>query len=521
MADLYDELTMPVELRKAHQENDKAVMEAYGFNWRSMTESECVAELMKMYQKLTGEDNTCKNKIEEAIKPYIGMTQLEIYSKLTDNQQLNGIPKNIGQMVTDLIFDKNQMSTKDIVVKNLPVDTNFKPLERMTFRTIKLDEFEKEWEESDWKKYFENLNMYVICYEGSSEVRNGYRTLKGIKTIEFKKDDLDSLKTTYNMVKSAIEKGDIELLPYPGIYDNQYLEIGPKGAGGVDAYNNFLKDNHTKVCFILNKKFLEYKLNDMKLTHNKVIKNMNVSLNKVIYDMEEIKVILDNSSKEEILKVLEENDYMVKDKYAIKNELAQNIIIKDNGNILKFNEESINYSNTKKYIDGECKKRNLYKLNEYIYITKEKLKQLGININNIEETLNIIENEYKETDYFSIENIFENEYMQKYENIGFAKELFENLLNERKINKILIGDYNLYSYNLTLNINMLFEKIILKYRILTMNEIKKIIYSKYKIDVSTQRIRRYINLLDFYYNDILDKVYVDKNDYYEEVYDEE
>lgn len=41
---------MPVELRRAHQENDKAVMESYGFNWKTMTESECVSELMKMYQ---------------------------------------------------------------------------------------------------------------------------------------------------------------------------------------------------------------------------------------------------------------------------------------------------------------------------------------------------------------------------------------------------------------------------------------------------------------------------------------
>ena len=52
LADLYDELTMPPELRKAHQENDRAVMQAYGFSIK-MTESECVAELMKMYQKLT------------------------------------------------------------------------------------------------------------------------------------------------------------------------------------------------------------------------------------------------------------------------------------------------------------------------------------------------------------------------------------------------------------------------------------------------------------------------------------
>ena len=52
LADLYDETTMPPELRKAHQQNDRAVMQAYGFSLK-MTESECVAELMKMYSQLT------------------------------------------------------------------------------------------------------------------------------------------------------------------------------------------------------------------------------------------------------------------------------------------------------------------------------------------------------------------------------------------------------------------------------------------------------------------------------------
>ena len=55
LADLYDETTMPPELRRAHQMNDKAVMLAYGFSVRDMTESKCVAELMRMYQKLTEE----------------------------------------------------------------------------------------------------------------------------------------------------------------------------------------------------------------------------------------------------------------------------------------------------------------------------------------------------------------------------------------------------------------------------------------------------------------------------------
>ncbi|MBR6219195.1 MAG: methylase, partial [Clostridia bacterium] len=56
LADLYDPTFMPPELRKAHQENDKAVMAAYGIKkgdpaWQS--ESACVAMLMKLYQELT------------------------------------------------------------------------------------------------------------------------------------------------------------------------------------------------------------------------------------------------------------------------------------------------------------------------------------------------------------------------------------------------------------------------------------------------------------------------------------
>ena len=53
LADLYDEVTMPPELRRAHQANDNAVMQTYGFWGKLNTETACVAELMKMYRELT------------------------------------------------------------------------------------------------------------------------------------------------------------------------------------------------------------------------------------------------------------------------------------------------------------------------------------------------------------------------------------------------------------------------------------------------------------------------------------
>lgn len=56
LADLYDEVTMPPELRRAHQQNDRAVMKAYAFPIKDFTESDCVAALLKMYKEMTSKE---------------------------------------------------------------------------------------------------------------------------------------------------------------------------------------------------------------------------------------------------------------------------------------------------------------------------------------------------------------------------------------------------------------------------------------------------------------------------------
>lgn len=55
LADLYDPLTMPPELRKAHQLNDKAVMQAYGMPIKETDEASCVTWLMRLYQEKVAE----------------------------------------------------------------------------------------------------------------------------------------------------------------------------------------------------------------------------------------------------------------------------------------------------------------------------------------------------------------------------------------------------------------------------------------------------------------------------------
>lgn len=52
LSDLNDKIAMPPKLRKVHQPNNRAVMQAYGFDVAMTTETNCVAELMRMRQKL-------------------------------------------------------------------------------------------------------------------------------------------------------------------------------------------------------------------------------------------------------------------------------------------------------------------------------------------------------------------------------------------------------------------------------------------------------------------------------------
>ena len=62
LADLYDPLTMPIELKRAHAANDKAVMQAYGFDIKKTDETACVAALMKMYQELTSAEQATEKE---------------------------------------------------------------------------------------------------------------------------------------------------------------------------------------------------------------------------------------------------------------------------------------------------------------------------------------------------------------------------------------------------------------------------------------------------------------------------
>ena len=213
----------------------------------------------------TNEFKTVEEYVLAKLRPYIGKSQLEILEEITGQTYKEKIPKNLNKMITDKIIGKDdELAEKDdlfkktsFIIKNSPITPKGAYRERMSFRNLTLNEFGDDWEDSYWKLFFDETTILNILWkEPRAGSKNGERILGGVSKINFNDKDLDSIEISYNMVKEAIEKEDISLLPYPRTFEGQILEIGPKGQKSDDAYNTFFNKDVTKTCFFLNKRVL-------------------------------------------------------------------------------------------------------------------------------------------------------------------------------------------------------------------------------------------------------------------------
>jgi hypothetical protein len=210
------------------------------------------------------EKNTIEAFIQNKIKRYVGITQFEILESL--GIKTNKVPKNISKMVIDRIVGKENDLKKiepfnkvNFLLKTSPVDKNNRLLERLSFHNIDQSDFSEKWEDSYWKNYFEEQTIYLFMFEGSSKIKNGHRKLVGFKKIVFSETDIDNFGKTYDLIKNAIDKKDIRILPRPKYFENQYLVLAPKGLKGDKAYLDFFKSNKTKACLMIEKELINNK----------------------------------------------------------------------------------------------------------------------------------------------------------------------------------------------------------------------------------------------------------------------
>lgn len=222
----------------------------------------------------TGE-NSPESWVWNRAKLYKGMTQLEIL-KTIDGKEYE-VSKTLGGMITKRIFgniDKLEkeyevFNMSDYVIKSLPVDSKLYPLEKGTFSPLSRKDFEEEWEDSEWKMYFEGVTIIYVTYIGKkidgTKIPNGSRILDSIYKVTFTEEDIEAFGKTYKLVQKALISNDIERLPIASTYKNSPLVLSTKSRAG-GAYKKFMEGERS-ACFMFNKDFIYKKLLEARDTH--------------------------------------------------------------------------------------------------------------------------------------------------------------------------------------------------------------------------------------------------------------
>lgn len=216
---------------------------------------------------------TPEGYIWNQLKPYKGMNQLDILNLFEKRDSAKKIPNSISKMVANRIVgtdkelpEKHEVFSKsNFLIKNIPIREDNSPIEKATFRTLQLADFETSWEESSWKTFFEEVTFIYVGYLGEKDGKklgNGQRILDKIFKVTFTPEEVDEFEKTYNMIKETIETGDIRKLPKAShdLGKELKLVVSTKGSG-TGGYERFFDDTR-ETCFMLNKDFIHQKFNE-------------------------------------------------------------------------------------------------------------------------------------------------------------------------------------------------------------------------------------------------------------------
>lgn len=207
----------------------------------------------------------------DKIKSYKGMKQLDILKMADSEYVLNAMPKNLNDMlIRRIVGNPKELAKHEIFskstyyIKNIPIEKNYRPMEKGTFHTLNISHFEDTWEESDWKIYFEESSYLYIGYlgkdENDKEIKHGERTLHCLFKITFTAEEVEAFGETYKFIQQAIQQNDITQLPTATKYPNIPLVISTKGSK-TGAYELFFA-GESKACFMFNKDFLHRKFEE-------------------------------------------------------------------------------------------------------------------------------------------------------------------------------------------------------------------------------------------------------------------
>ena len=190
--------------------------------------------------------------------------------------------------------------------------------------------------------------------------------------------------------------------------------------------------------------------------------------------------------------------------------------------IIKLDEDVAKIGAVYNAINFYCKQLKIFRISDNVFITEKKLNQLGVYKSELENLINNIRSVFCDKDYFSIKNVYDEIDCSKYEEFGLSENFIEDLIFYLDdIKTLRINNNRLFSFSKkTLSITNFMYDMVNKYSSISLDDLEKEIMKNYQISVPFDKLRGYLYSTDIFYSDILGKIYSDKNNYYEEVYND-
>ena len=215
------------------------------------------------------------------------------------------------------------------------------------------------------------------------------------------------------------------------------------------------------------------------------------------------------------------NGYIIKKEYSSINKYLE---IKSNQNsIIRIDTDLLKCGSIYNAINDYCKSYNIFKVNNGLYISKLMMNENGINILKISEIIKEMKNVFSDMIYFSVENIKNEINIQNIIDLGFDDEFIENIVfYNSDISTLRINNHKLFSFlKKKMSIQTFIEDEMDKYRSISIGDFVNKVNEEYSIDLTYDVVKGYVyGLSNIYYSQILDKLYIDKEDFYKEIYDE-
>lgn len=454
---------------------------------------------------------------------------------------------------------EDELKKENIIVKTIRVNSSGKIRENMSFPTISFLKMQKEeWEDSYIYNYFLNTKFLFVVfreyddsyiYLGSSFWKMSESDLNNI----VKKEWLDIQKVLKNGVEFYIDKKCVKN-NFPKKSETKIIHIRPKANKAAYKLNcgfesgNIKKDADqlpngewmTKQCFWLNNDYILEQLSRMSTNirnevesiaiDNIILDSIKEKLTKDFYFIDEVeRIFKDTADITDVRYINSYNmkklgyrfyySYIVSEKYFTAKEYFEDLLLSKEVIYLNDYDKRVTeiglFKDTVKLLKYN---RKIFECFNGEYVNIKRLEERGINKDEFKDFQEEVIRKSGQN-YFTIKSLKLNTLESNLVELGFEDCFYEDILfSSGMFNCIDYKGVQVFKYKgEEFTLIDFIESIVTSVSKIDIYELQDYLENEYGILIEIGRLKRHIGYSKLYYDETMEKVYIDYDEYFKEI----